>query len=118
MRRASPYDSTNSRATASASSSRSCLTCNELIERFWQILQLRGTNPRLFEFCATPYEAITPHLLRHRNSFAHCYVLLSESKKALYLDFGYDLVTGGLLGSDRASRLAVAASALRAYARS
>jgi glyoxylase-like metal-dependent hydrolase (beta-lactamase superfamily II) len=75
-----------------------------LIERFWQILQLRGTNPRLFEFCVTPYEAITPHLLRHRNSFANCYVLLSESKKALYLDFGYDLVTGGVLGSDRASR--------------
>ncbi len=75
-----------------------------LVERFAEILKLRGTNARLFEFCARPYEAITPHLLRHRASFANSYVLLSESKKALYLDFGYDLVTGGVLGSDRASR--------------
>lgn len=75
-----------------------------LIERFAEILKLRGTNPRIFELCARPYEAVTPHLLRHRASFANSYVLLSESKKALYLDFGYDLVTGGVLGSDRASR--------------
>lgn len=76
-----------------------------LVERLWQLLQLRGQNPRLFELREQPYEAITPHLLRHRASVANSYVVLSDSGKALIIDFGYDFVTGlPPSGSDRASR--------------
>lgn len=75
-----------------------------LVERCWQLLQVRGHNLRLFELRDRPYEAITPHLLKHRASMANSYVLLSESRKALYFDFGYDFITGMPLGSDRASR--------------
>lgn len=75
-----------------------------LMERFSQLLQLRGQNLRLFELREQPYEAITPHLLRHRASIANTYVLRSDSGKALMIDFGYDFVTGTPLGTDRASR--------------
>ncbi|HVU12408.1 MAG TPA: MBL fold metallo-hydrolase [Phototrophicaceae bacterium] len=75
-----------------------------LVERFWELLQLRGHNLNLLDIREKPYEAVTPHLLRHRSSFANYYVLLSENKKALFLDFGYDFVTGYSAGFDRASR--------------
>ncbi|MCZ7544206.1 MAG: MBL fold metallo-hydrolase [Anaerolineae bacterium] len=75
-----------------------------LVERFWELLQLRGENPRLFALHERPYEAITPHLLRHRASVANTYVLLSEWRAALLIDFGYDFVTGEATGADRASR--------------
>jgi glyoxylase-like metal-dependent hydrolase (beta-lactamase superfamily II) len=39
----------------------------------------------------TPLEAITPHLLRNRTTFASSYVLRSETGAALGLDFGYDM---------------------------
>jgi glyoxylase-like metal-dependent hydrolase (beta-lactamase superfamily II) len=75
-----------------------------LVERLWQLLQLRQENTRLFELRDRPYEPITPHLLRHRASMANTYVLLSESHKALMIDFGYDFMTGFTAGYDRASR--------------
>ncbi len=75
-----------------------------LVERLWALLQLRGQNGRLFELRDRPYEAISPHLLRHRACMANTYVLLSASRKALMIDFGYDFITGIPLGSDRASR--------------
>jgi glyoxylase-like metal-dependent hydrolase (beta-lactamase superfamily II) len=75
-----------------------------LIERFGQLLQLRQQNPRIFDLSDKPYEAITPHLLKHRASVANSFVLLSESGKALMIDFGYDFVTGIASGTDRASR--------------
>jgi glyoxylase-like metal-dependent hydrolase (beta-lactamase superfamily II) len=75
-----------------------------LVDRFWQLLQLRGQNPRLFELRERPYAYITPHLLKHRASFANSYVVLSESRKALFIDFGYDFATHLPSGSDRASR--------------
>jgi glyoxylase-like metal-dependent hydrolase (beta-lactamase superfamily II) len=86
-----------------------------LIERFWELLQRREQNPRLFQLRERPYQPVlsvgegasaegTPHLLIHRASMATMYVLLSESGKALFLDFGYDFVTGIPAGSDRASR--------------
>jgi glyoxylase-like metal-dependent hydrolase (beta-lactamase superfamily II) len=46
----------------------------------------------------------TPHLLMHRASEAKMYVLLSNSGKALFIDFGYDFLTALAAGSDRASR--------------
>jgi glyoxylase-like metal-dependent hydrolase (beta-lactamase superfamily II) len=75
-----------------------------LVERLWELLQRRGENPRLFQLRQQPYEPITPHLLRHRASMANTYVLLSDSGKALLIDFGYDFITGIPGGSDRASR--------------
>ena len=86
-----------------------------LIERFWELLQRRKQNPRLFQLRERPYQAVlpigegidgkgTPHLLMHRASMANMYVLLSGSGKALFIDFGYDFVTGIAAGSDRASR--------------
>jgi glyoxylase-like metal-dependent hydrolase (beta-lactamase superfamily II) len=75
-----------------------------LIERFWQLLQLRQQNLGIFELSDKPYETITPHLLKHRASVANSFVLLSDSGKALIIDFGYDFVTGSALGTDRASR--------------
>jgi glyoxylase-like metal-dependent hydrolase (beta-lactamase superfamily II) len=75
-----------------------------LVERLWQLLQQRRQNLRLFENHERPYEPITPHLLRHRASFANSYVLLSDSGKALMIDFGYDFATSLPVGNDRASR--------------
>jgi glyoxylase-like metal-dependent hydrolase (beta-lactamase superfamily II) len=86
-----------------------------LVERFWTLLRGRHQNPRLFQLRERPYEPVlpvgegpigkgTPHLLRHRASMANSYVLLSESGKALFIDFGYDFMTGFTTGNDRASR--------------
>ena len=84
-----------------------------LVERLWELLQRRKQNPRLFQLREKPYQQVllagedgvgTPHLLMHRASMANMYVLLSESRKALFIDFGYDFVTGIAAGSDRASR--------------
>ncbi len=75
-----------------------------LVERLWSLLRLRGSHPRLFELHARPYEPVTPHVLRHRVCEANTYVLLSESRKALLIDFGYDFATSEPSGSDRASR--------------
>ena len=86
-----------------------------LVERLWELLQRRKQNPRLFQLRDHPYQPVlsaregaggrgTPHLLMHRASMANTYVLLSESGKALFIDFGYDFITGIPAGSDRASR--------------
>ena len=75
-----------------------------LIERLWHLLRLRGQHPRLFTLRKQPYEYVTPHLLKHRVSVANSYVLISESKKALMIDFGYDFVVGFPSSTDRASR--------------
>ena len=75
-----------------------------LIERLWALLQARGENKRLFALRETPYIALTPHLLWNRTSLAYGYVLLSQTGKALLIDYGYDFMTGQAVGSDRASR--------------
>ena len=75
-----------------------------LVERLWALLRERDENPRLLTLRESPYEALTPHLLRNRTAMAYCFVLLSASGKALLIDFGYDFVTGLAAGSDRASR--------------
>jgi glyoxylase-like metal-dependent hydrolase (beta-lactamase superfamily II) len=53
---------------------------------------------------AQPFRAITPHLLINQTSVSDSYVLLSESGRALVIDFGYDFSTGMPAGEDRASR--------------
>lgn len=77
---------------------------NLTVDRLWKLLQLRGDNRQLYDLRAKPYENITPHILRNRTSFCNGYVLLSDSGKALMLEFGYDFIMGGVLGYDRASR--------------
>lgn len=75
-----------------------------LVERLWDLLRERRQNPRLFKLRRKPFEALLPHLLFNRTSMAYSYVLVSESGKALFFDFGYDFFVGGAAGSDRASR--------------
>jgi glyoxylase-like metal-dependent hydrolase (beta-lactamase superfamily II) len=65
---------------------------------------LRRQNPRLFLLRETPFERVTPHLLKNRTSMSDAYILLSESGKALAIDFGYDFMFGPAAGADRASR--------------
>jgi glyoxylase-like metal-dependent hydrolase (beta-lactamase superfamily II) len=51
-----------------------------------------------------PWEPLTPHFLRNRASFAHCFALLSESGAALLVDFGYDQSVVAWGYSDRGAR--------------
>lgn len=74
------------------------------VARLVELMRARGQNPRLATLLAEPYVRISPHLLRNRTSVANSYVLLSESGKAAFIDFGYDFTTGIAAGSDRASR--------------
>lgn len=75
-----------------------------LIERLGRMLKLRGHNPRLMLLREKPYEEITRHVLFNRTSMSNSYVLLSESGKALIIDFGYDFMAGPAAGADRSSR--------------
>lgn len=75
-----------------------------LVTRLGLLLQERRQNPRLFQLLQEPYEQLSPHLLSNRTSMANSYVLLSESGKALLIDYGYDCIGGVAPGSDRASR--------------
>jgi glyoxylase-like metal-dependent hydrolase (beta-lactamase superfamily II) len=75
-----------------------------LARRLRALLDLRGENPRLGEVRAHPYVAVTPHVLWNRTSESKSYVLLSDSGKAFFIDFGYDFVTGMAAGWDRAAR--------------
>lgn len=51
-----------------------------------------------------PFVAITPHLLLNRTAMSCSYVVLSETREALIVDYGYDMTTGLVLGQERASR--------------
>ncbi|XID93445.1 MBL fold metallo-hydrolase [Paenibacillaceae bacterium WGS1546] len=75
-----------------------------LTERFVRLLRCRQHNPRLLELREQPYERVLPHLLKSRASMSNYYVLLADSGKALFIDFGYDFLTGIPAGADRASR--------------
>lgn len=75
-----------------------------LSERLWELLRQRGQNKRLFELRERPFEELSPHLLYNRTAMAYHYVLLSDSGAALFIDFGYDFMTGQAAGNDRASR--------------
>ncbi|MFO7321166.1 MAG: MBL fold metallo-hydrolase [Chloroflexota bacterium] len=75
-----------------------------LVSRLWKLLQLRGQYKNLYSLREQPYEQLSPHLLMNRTSIAKSYVLLSESGKALLIDYGYDFIMGLPAGTDRASR--------------
>lgn len=75
-----------------------------LVDRLYGLLKFRKHNLRLFELEQEPYVKLTPHLLRNKTCWANSYVLVSESGKALVIDFGYDFMAGMPSGWDRASR--------------
>jgi glyoxylase-like metal-dependent hydrolase (beta-lactamase superfamily II) len=77
---------------------------DEVVDKLWRLIRIRKHNARLFLFREHPYEKITEHVLLNRTSMANSYVLVSESGKALFLDFGYDFIAGVAAGSDRSSR--------------
>lgn len=74
------------------------------VENLKNLCRLRGQNPRLFLLRDKPYEKITDHVLFNRTSMANSYVLLSDSGKALIIDFGYDFMAGTAAGVDRSAR--------------
>ena len=51
-----------------------------------------------------PFIPVTEHLLLNRTSTSCSYVVLSRTGEALIIDYGYDMTTGVIPGSDRASR--------------
>jgi glyoxylase-like metal-dependent hydrolase (beta-lactamase superfamily II) len=75
-----------------------------LFGRLRALLDERGENLRMRLLMREPYRAISPHLLLNQTSLANSYILLSQSGKALAIDFGYDFVGGLAPGQDRASR--------------
>ncbi|MDF2628279.1 MAG: fold metallo-hydrolase [Symbiobacteriaceae bacterium] len=77
---------------------------DQTVERLAELRTLRRQNPRIFLLREKPFENITPHLLKNRTSMSDAYVLLSESGKALFIDYGYDFMFGIASGADRASR--------------
>lgn len=72
--------------------------------RLRALLDLRGEHLRLGERWEQPYVDVLPHLLYNRSAHCRNYVLLSDSGKALLVDFGYDFEAGLPAGTDRASR--------------
>ncbi len=75
-----------------------------LVERMLKLLALRGQHSDVLERRERPYHRVLPHLLHNWTSHAFSYVLLSDSGKALFMDYGYDMLTGLAAGQDRASR--------------
>jgi glyoxylase-like metal-dependent hydrolase (beta-lactamase superfamily II) len=75
-----------------------------LVARLRELLDGRQEYPRLLAWRAEPYVALSPHVLWNRTSLAYSYVLLSASRKALLIDYGYDFATGVAGGADRAAR--------------
>jgi glyoxylase-like metal-dependent hydrolase (beta-lactamase superfamily II) len=73
-----------------------------LEERLFQMLSAREENRQMQSFLREPYRRISPHLLSNRTSVSNSYVLLSESGKALLIDYGYDFIPTFLFHPDRA----------------
>src|SRR5690606_18451577 len=78
-----------------------------LIERLQRFLKVRHGHEEYtpLTHAEKAFEEILPHLLMNRQCSAYSYVLLSDSGKALLIDFGYDYpFTGSAAGNDRSSR--------------
>jgi glyoxylase-like metal-dependent hydrolase (beta-lactamase superfamily II) len=77
----------------------------ELAEAMQQYVDSRRSDSwDLRQRLESPFEQLTPHLLRNRSSLSYSYVLLSESGAAMVFDFGFDMTTGLPSGGDRAAR--------------
>lgn len=75
-----------------------------LSRRMIDLLDARGENPRLLHFIQEPFRRLSPHLLMNQTCVAYSYVLLSESGKALLIDYGYDFIGGFWPGDERAAK--------------
>lgn len=75
-----------------------------LIKNLQDLLKIRNQYQDLTELYEEPYESITEHVLINRTCNANSYVVLSESGKALIIDYGYDFMVGLAAGFDRSSR--------------
>ena len=78
----------------------------ETQRRLGEIMELRRAESEpwnLDRWLTEPWEALSPHLLRNRTSFATSYAVLSDSASALLVDWGYDLWTGMPSGGERAT---------------
>lgn len=74
------------------------------VSRLRELLDLRKQHREVMARRERPFERITPHLLYNRVAHSKSYILLSESGKALVVDYGYDLDYGLPAGTDRAAR--------------
>lgn len=74
------------------------------VDRLWALVQLRRHNPRLKILRDAPFVPVTKGVLMNRTSFAHHYVVLSSSGKALFIDFGYDFMFGMADSTERHAR--------------
>jgi glyoxylase-like metal-dependent hydrolase (beta-lactamase superfamily II) len=75
--------------------------------RLTELMEMRREVERPWDFDAwlrRPWDQLSPHLLQNRTSLAHSYALLSESRAALLIDWGYDLTTGTVGVTERATR--------------
>ncbi|MBW6472115.1 MAG: MBL fold metallo-hydrolase [Anaerolineaceae bacterium] len=75
-----------------------------LIARLYSLLLDRGEFKNLLKKTENPFLQITPHVYRNVTSEANSYVIISDSGKAMIIDYGYDFVGGMAAGTDRASR--------------
>jgi glyoxylase-like metal-dependent hydrolase (beta-lactamase superfamily II) len=76
-----------------------------LAASLYQMILERGNgNEEIQSWWEQPYVQLTPHLLQNRTSVSHSYVLISDTGKALVIDFGYDFSTGLAQARDRSSR--------------
>ncbi|MDP8905234.1 MAG: MBL fold metallo-hydrolase [Chloroflexota bacterium] len=69
-----------------------------------RMLDFRNWGGVLDAWLAEPYLQLTPHLLHNQTSHSYGYALISETGKALLIDYGYDFCPGLAAGTDRASR--------------
>lgn len=77
-----------------------------MVERRLQVLVDNWVEKRrsVTDWYREPWQVISPHLLWNQTSVARSYALVSDSGRALLIDYGYD-ICGGMLGqSDRAAR--------------
>ncbi len=84
--------------------SRADKAIDRLVDGLERLLETRGQYPWLRSRIEHPYLQVTPHLLLNQTSIANSYVLLSDSGKALFIDYGYDFTPGFAAGTDRAAR--------------
>lgn len=81
-----------------------------LVDRLQRFIDLRTPQHQIAAMRAKPFREVTPHLLWNTTSLSNSYVLLSEDRAALIIDFGYDFwpfLTGfeyPSIGADRAAR--------------
>lgn len=77
----------------------------DLVETMQEYVDSRRPYPwDLRDRLRNPFRPITQHLLLNHTSVSCSYVLLSKTREALLIDYGYDMTTGILNETDRSSR--------------